>query len=125
MGLFAITCILNCAAVCASSPFYARAEDPVIDHRKSDHIGQHAFEDRHAVPFDQFQHRDRVEPRDQCDRRTAQHSGIQPDCLLREYVKARVAAYKYPRHVWFVDDLPKGPTGKLLKRAIVVPEGLS
>ena len=27
---------------------------------------------------------------------------------LREYVKARVAAYKYPRHVWLVDALPKG-----------------
>ena len=40
---------------------------------------------------------------------------------LREYVKARVAAYKYPRHVWLVDGLPKGPTGKLLKREIVIP----
>jgi long-chain acyl-CoA synthetase len=40
---------------------------------------------------------------------------------LREYVKQRVAAYKYPRIVWVVDDLPKGPTGKVLKREIVVP----
>jgi long-chain acyl-CoA synthetase len=40
---------------------------------------------------------------------------------LREYVKARVAAYKYPRLVWLVDALPKGPTGKLLKREIIVP----
>ena len=40
---------------------------------------------------------------------------------LRAYVKARVAAYKYPRHVWLVDALPKGPTGKLLKREIAVP----
>jgi long-chain acyl-CoA synthetase len=40
---------------------------------------------------------------------------------LREYVKARVAAYKYPRLVWLVDALPKGPTGKLLKREITVP----
>jgi long-chain acyl-CoA synthetase len=40
---------------------------------------------------------------------------------LREYVKQRVAAYKYPRHVWLVDGLPKGPTGKLLKREIVIP----
>jgi long-chain acyl-CoA synthetase len=38
---------------------------------------------------------------------------------LREYVKANVAAYKYPRHVWLVDELPKGPTGKILKREIV------
>ena len=41
---------------------------------------------------------------------------------LREFVKQRVAAYKYPRHVWFVDALPKGPTGKILKRAIELPE---
>jgi long-chain acyl-CoA synthetase len=41
---------------------------------------------------------------------------------LRDYVKEQVAAYKYPRVVWFVDDLPKGPTGKILKREIDVPE---
>lgn len=40
---------------------------------------------------------------------------------LREYVKARVAAYKYPRLVWLVDALPKGPTGKVLKREITPP----
>jgi long-chain acyl-CoA synthetase len=40
---------------------------------------------------------------------------------LREYVKENVAAYKYPRKVWFVDELPKGPTGKILKREIEVP----
>ena len=40
---------------------------------------------------------------------------------LREYVKARVAAYKYPRRVWLVDALPKGSTGKILKREITVP----
>ncbi len=38
------------------------------------------------------------------------------------YVKERVAAYKYPRVVWFVDELPKGPTGKILKREIDVPQ---
>ena len=36
------------------------------------------------------------------------------------YVKDRIAAYKYPRLVWFVDDLPKGPTGKILKREIEI-----
>jgi long-chain acyl-CoA synthetase len=41
---------------------------------------------------------------------------------LRAYVKEQVAAYKYPRHVWIVDELPKGATGKILKRAIKVPE---
>src|SRR5215213_7010063 len=35
---------------------------------------------------------------------------------LRAYMKERVAAYKYPRTVHIVDDLPKGPTGKILKR---------
>jgi long-chain acyl-CoA synthetase len=37
------------------------------------------------------------------------------------YVKERIAAYKYPRIVWFVDELPKGPTGKILKREIAAP----
>jgi long-chain acyl-CoA synthetase len=41
---------------------------------------------------------------------------------LQAFVKENVAAYKYPRHIWFVDELPKGPTGKILKREIVVPE---
>ena len=39
---------------------------------------------------------------------------------LRDFVKERVAAYKYPRHVWLVDELPKGPTGKILKREIEI-----
>jgi long-chain acyl-CoA synthetase len=37
------------------------------------------------------------------------------------YVKEHIAAYKYPRLVWFLDDLPKGPTGKILKREIERP----
>jgi long-chain acyl-CoA synthetase len=41
---------------------------------------------------------------------------------LRDFVRDRVAAYKYPRHIWFVAELPKGPTGKLLKREIRIPE---
>ena len=41
---------------------------------------------------------------------------------LRDFVKEQVAAYKYPRQVWFVDDLPKGPTGKILKREIEPPD---
>jgi long-chain acyl-CoA synthetase len=40
---------------------------------------------------------------------------------IREFVKERVAAYKYPRHIWFVDELPKTATGKILKREIEVP----
>jgi long-chain acyl-CoA synthetase len=44
---------------------------------------------------------------------------------LRAFVKERVAAYKYPRHLWVVDSLPKGPTGKILRRAVEVPESVS
>jgi long-chain acyl-CoA synthetase len=40
---------------------------------------------------------------------------------IREFVKAQVAAYKYPRRVWFLPSLPKGPTGKILKREIHPP----
>jgi long-chain acyl-CoA synthetase len=40
---------------------------------------------------------------------------------VSEYVKERIAAYKYPRVVWFLDELPKGPTGKILKREIQAP----
>jgi long-chain acyl-CoA synthetase len=40
---------------------------------------------------------------------------------IRGFVKERVAAYKYPRHIWFADELPKGATGKILKREIAVP----
>jgi len=40
---------------------------------------------------------------------------------ISAYVKERIAAYKYPRVVWFLDDLPKGPTGKILKREIEIP----
>ncbi|MFJ3670470.1 long-chain fatty acid--CoA ligase [Streptomyces sp. NPDC090106] len=42
---------------------------------------------------------------------------------LRDFVKERVAAYKYPRHVRIVDALPTGPSGKILKRRIDVTTG--
>ncbi len=48
--------------------------------------------------------------------------GAQADeAELRDFVKAQVAPYKYPRVVWFVDALPKGPTGKIVKREIIPP----
>src|SRR3954447_3165505 len=37
---------------------------------------------------------------------------------LRDFVRERVAGYKYPRAVVVVDELPKGPTGKVLKREL-------
>jgi long-chain acyl-CoA synthetase len=43
---------------------------------------------------------------------------------LRSFVRERVAAYKYPRHVWLVPNLPKGPTGKILRREVRSPRGL-
>ena len=43
---------------------------------------------------------------------------------IRAFVKERVAAYKYPRRIWFADELPKGPTGKILKREIKAPESV-
>ena len=44
---------------------------------------------------------------------------------LRAFCKQRVAAYKYPRHVWLEAALPKTATGKLLRREVQPPEGLS
>ena len=50
------------------------------------------------------------------------HDGEQLDpAEVSVYVKERIDAYKYPRLVWFVEELPKGPTGKILKREIEPP----
>ncbi len=40
---------------------------------------------------------------------------------LRAFVKDRVAAYKYPRHVWLEAELPKTTTGKILRREVCAP----
>jgi long-chain acyl-CoA synthetase len=40
---------------------------------------------------------------------------------IQAFVKDRIAAYKYPRIVWITDELPTGPTGKILKREIKIP----
>ena len=37
---------------------------------------------------------------------------------LIAYTKDKLAAYKYPREVRIVDELPKGPTGKILKKEL-------
>ncbi len=39
---------------------------------------------------------------------------------ILNFARERLAAYKYPRRVLLVDQLPKGPTGKILKREILV-----
>ncbi|MEO7351968.1 MAG: long-chain fatty acid--CoA ligase [Marmoricola sp.] len=41
---------------------------------------------------------------------------------LQAFAKKRLAAYKYPRVVWIVDELPKGPTGKILRRQVEAPQ---
>lgn len=43
---------------------------------------------------------------------------------LRAFARERLAAYKYPRHVWMVEELPKGPTGKILHREVFPPSGV-
>ncbi|MFC0602881.1 long-chain-fatty-acid--CoA ligase [Streptomyces palmae] len=49
--------------------------------------------------------------------------GTAPDAALAERITAwcreRVAPYKYPRRVEFVEDFPLGPSGKVLKRELV------
>jgi len=42
--------------------------------------------------------------------------------LLR-YVARRLARYKRPKRLWFVDALPRTATGKVVKHRIVVPDG--
>jgi long-chain acyl-CoA synthetase len=49
---------------------------------------------------------------------TLRPGGSTDEDELREWGRTRLAAYKYPRHVVVVESLPKGPTGKILKRAI-------
>jgi long-chain acyl-CoA synthetase len=51
-------------------------------------------------------------------------AGIAPE-ELRDWLKERVAPFKYPRRVWMLDELPKGPTGKILKREIHPPADTS
>ncbi|MCU0300641.1 MAG: long-chain fatty acid--CoA ligase [Candidatus Nanopelagicales bacterium] len=44
---------------------------------------------------------------------------------LRDFVKERVAPYKYPRVIWITTELPLTATGKILKREIHLPADLS
>jgi long-chain acyl-CoA synthetase len=40
---------------------------------------------------------------------------------IRAFVRERIAPYKSPKEVYFMDELPMTPTGKVLKRALKVP----
>ena len=50
--------------------------------------------------------------------------GLTERDLIR-YCQERLAAYKYPRHIWIVDELPKGPTGKILRREVEAPDDVT
>ncbi len=41
---------------------------------------------------------------------------------LRAFCAERLADYKVPRRIWFVDELPRNATGKVLKRELVPPD---
>jgi fatty-acyl-CoA synthase len=45
-------------------------------------------------------------------------ASLTPDDV-RSLVRERLARHKVPRQVTFVDELPRNPTGKLLRRALV------
>lgn len=46
-------------------------------------------------------------------------AGLRADAEeIKAFVRERVAAYKYPRLVMVTDDLPRGPSGKILKREV-------
>jgi fatty-acyl-CoA synthase len=37
---------------------------------------------------------------------------------VKDYVRGRLARYKIPRDVEFLDEIPRNPTGKVLKRVL-------
>jgi benzoate-CoA ligase family protein len=49
-------------------------------------------------------------------------SGPKLEAELKEYVKNVLAPYKYPRWIEFVDALPRGPGGKLLRYKLRTPK---
>jgi long-chain acyl-CoA synthetase len=44
---------------------------------------------------------------------------------LMRFMAGRLARYKLPRRLWFVDELPRTATGKVVKHRIAVPESTS
>jgi long-chain acyl-CoA synthetase len=44
-------------------------------------------------------------------------SSVTPEEII-EFCKSKIAAYKYPRQVEIVDEVPKTVTGKFLRRAL-------
>jgi acetyl-CoA synthetase len=52
--------------------------------------------------------------------------GFTPDdqlvAELQAHVRSETAPYKYPRRIWFVDELPKTTSGKISRAAIRPPD---
>ena len=42
---------------------------------------------------------------------------------VKGYVKDNLASYKVPREIVFLDELPRNPTGKVLKRELAEGDG--
>ena len=40
------------------------------------------------------------------------------EAAVKDYIKENLARYKVPREVEFMDELPRNPTGKVLKREL-------
>ncbi len=49
-------------------------------------------------------------------------SGPELEAELKEYVKSHLTPYKYPRWIEFVETLPRGPGGKLLRYKLRTPK---
>ncbi|HNA51527.1 MAG TPA: long-chain-fatty-acid--CoA ligase FadD2, partial [Mycobacterium sp.] len=48
----------------------------------------------------------------------AEHAAELDEATIKTYVKENLARYKVPREVVFLDELPRNPTGKILKREL-------
>ncbi len=40
------------------------------------------------------------------------------DLKIKKYLKSHLANFKVPKHIYFVEELPKNATGKVLKRVL-------
>ena len=49
---------------------------------------------------------------------TLQEGGDATEITLRDFCRERIAGYKVPRRIIIAADLPRGPTGKILKRKL-------
>ena len=53
-----------------------------------------------------------------------EEAGVMPGCTTHHFcpstvvTKGKLAAYKYPRIIEIIDDLPKTVTGKILRREL-------